>query len=202
MEKEKVKLLTKILIVLLLLFAIFIILIARKFIIMIKLVNVSQQYENKTNYLVVTSLIQKDMICMEKSYNKDGNFLTERKIYGKSLDDVVTFTSYKNGDNEIDIIQRGENKEIKDKLTEEIRGSIISAYSCFGGKIDLKTAITSRVTTNDYNGKKCYLIEEKGRTLWVDKDTGLVYRLINGGFGLKEFIYEFDVVNEIKKPNI
>lgn len=202
MEKEKMKLWKKAVIVLLLLLAIFIILTARKYMIMKELVNASKEYENKTNYIAVTSLIQKDMVCMEKSYNKDGNFLTERKFYGKSFDDVVTFTSYKNGEDEMDIIQRGENKEIKDKLTEERRGSITSAYNCFAGKIDLKTAISSRVTTNNYNGKECYLIEERGRTLWVDKDTGLVYRLINGAFGLREFVYEFDVVEDIKKPNL
>lgn len=200
MKKEKV--LKKVLIVLLILLVIFIILTARKFIIMVRMVNVSKQYENKTNYTVVTAIIQNDMMCMEKSYNKEENFLTERKIYGKSLEDVVTFTSYKNGDNEIEIIQRGENKEIKDKLTEEIRGTITSMYNWFGGKINLKTAITSRVTTDVCNGEKCYVIEEKACTLWVGKDTGLVYRIINGDFGVKEFSYEFDVVNDIKNPNI
>lgn len=97
MEKEKMKLWKKILIVMLVLFAIFIILTARKFIIITRLVNASKEYENKTNYLATTSYVKGDMMYMKNSYNKDENYLNEKKFYGKSLDYPVIFTSYKNG---------------------------------------------------------------------------------------------------------
>lgn len=204
MEKKTIELWKKILIGALILFLIIGILIVRKFIIITKLVNISKEYENKTNYYVISSSIQKDMMLIQKSYNRDGNFLTETKFYGKTLDDVITFTSYKSGNDELGIVQRGANKEIKAESILKSKAPIISVYSYFGDRTieNIKEAATSRITTKDYNGKECYLIESDMLTLWVDKDTGLVYRQINGGFGLTEFIYEFDVVNDIKRPQI
>jgi hypothetical protein len=190
--------------VVLVLIVIFVIIIARKFIIISKLVNVSKEYENKTNYIAITSSIQNNTISIKKSFNKDGNFLTETKMYGGTLDDVVTFTSYKYGNDEIGIIQKGDSKQIDDEAISKSNDTISSVYSLFGDKTSeiITKAINSRITTNDYNGKECYLIETNGLTIWVDKDTGLVYRAINGDFGVTEFSYEFDTVNNITKPQI
>ena len=64
-------------------------------------------------------------------------------------------------------------------------------------------AITSRITTDECNNKECYKIETNGLILWIDKDTGLINRQING-FGVAEIDYAFDVVNnnDIIKPSI
>lgn len=207
MEKKKMKLWKKILIGVLVLASIFLILIARKFIIITRLVNVSKQYANKTNYSVISSSIQRDMGYLQKSYNKDGNFLTQMKIYSKKSDNVVTVTSYKNGNDKIYIIENGEERKISRDSQVDSKGVINSIYSFYGDHTmdNLKNAITSRITIDDYNGKECYLIQmDNNLMLWVDKTTGLVYRQISGGFGVTEFIYEFDIVNDndIKKPDI
>lgn len=84
MEKKKMKLWKKILICVLVLLAIFLILITRKFIIITKLANISKEYTNKTNYLEVVSTIQENNTYIRTFYNKDGNILSEMKVIGKS----------------------------------------------------------------------------------------------------------------------
>ena len=127
------------------------------------------------------------------------------KISGQSDIYTTTLTKYINGDDKISIAQRGEKKEIVDNF-ELGKSSVNCAYNC--GLEDnmirhLQKAITSKITTTECNNKECYMIEADGITLWVDKDTGLVYREMNG-LGVAEFSYEFDVVSDddIVKPTV
>lgn len=84
MEKKKMELWKKILIIVLILFAIFLILITRKFIIINKLANISKEYANKTNYLEIVSSVQGSNTYIRTLYNKDGTILSEMKIIGKT----------------------------------------------------------------------------------------------------------------------
>lgn len=84
MEKKTMKLWKKILIVALVVCAIFLILIARKFIIITRLSNISKEYANKTNYIETVSYVQGSNTYIRTSYNKDGNILLEMKIIGKN----------------------------------------------------------------------------------------------------------------------
>ncbi len=205
MEKNEKNLWKKVIIGFLIILVIFLIFIARKFIIIKKLTNVSKENVNKTNYIVTSSLTQNGNGYTEKSYNKDGNFLTKMKFSGKSFDDIVKYISYKNGNDELYIVEEGQNIKTSTESQSYSKGIIRSMSSYFGDNImdNLKDAIMSKITSTDYyNGKKCYLIQRDNLMLWVDKTTGLVYRQINGDFGVTEFIYEFDTVtdNDIKKP--
>ena len=60
----------------------------------------------------------------------------------------------------------------------------------------------SRITTDNCNNTECYLIELDNLKMWVDKDSGLVLREINGSFVTERF-YEFDIVKDedIIKPD-
>ena len=72
MENKKMKLWKKILLVLLVLFILWLILVARRFIIITKLVNEAQKYNGKTNYIAVVQSLQDGTVNIMKSYRKDG----------------------------------------------------------------------------------------------------------------------------------
>lgn len=209
MEKKKMKLWKKILIGVLIVIAIFLIFVTRRFIIITNLDNISKEYANKTNYIEIVSYAQGSNAYIRTLYNKNGNILSEMKIIGKISNQpniyTTTFTSYINGNDKISIVQRGEEKKVEDGF--EVGNNLVKcAYNYW--KYDnliyhLINAITSRITTTEYNNKKCYRIETNGIILWIDKDTGLICREING-FGVAEFNYEFDVVkdDDIVKPSV
>lgn len=124
------------------------------------------------------------------------------KVSGQPNIYTATFTSYINGNDKITILQREEKKEILDEF--EVGNNLVKcAYNYWLRDNYLLKSITSRITTTEYNNKEYYKIETSGSTLWIDKDTGLINRQING-FGIAEFAYEFDVVkdNDIVKPSI
>ena len=124
------------------------------------------------------------------------------KVSGEQNIYTTTFTSYVNGEDKITIVQREEEKEIEDEF--EVGNNLVKcAYNYWLSDNHLLKAIISRITTTKYKNKECYEIETNGITLWIDKDTGLVYRQING-FGVTEFSYEFDVVKDedIVKPSV
>lgn len=124
------------------------------------------------------------------------------KVSGQQKIYTTTFTSYINGNDKIAIVQREEEKEITDGF--EVGNNLVKcAYNYWLYDNYLLKAITSRITTAECNNKECYKIETNGLILWIDKDTGLINRQING-FGVAEIGYAFDVVNDndIIKPSI
>lgn len=115
MEKKKMKLWKKILIGVLIVIAIFLIFVTRRFIIITNLDNISKEYANKTNYIEIVSYAQGSNAYIRTLYNKNGNILSEMKIIGKISNQpniyTTTFTSYINGNDKISIVQRGEEKK-------------------------------------------------------------------------------------------
>lgn len=70
------------------------------------------------------------------------------------------------------------------------------------GEIIIK-AINSKVSTTQYNGKQCYIIKEGQREIYIDKDTGLVVKDIEGKH-IQEFEREFNIEIDnaiFTKPN-
>lgn len=198
------KLWKKILIIVLILCAILTILLVRKFMIIKNLVNESKEYANKTNYLAVVQSLQNGNVNMAKSYNKDGNYLTTLKTYGKDIQDERSLTRYKKDNEEIGIIQSGQEKIaiLDGSVIGEV--NVINIFSALDNTMQqLQFAIMSRITTDNYGNIECYLIELDNWKMWVEKDTGLIIREINGGM-VAERIYEFDIVKDedIIKPDI
>lgn len=198
------KLWKKILIIVLILCAILVICIARKFIIITNLVNESKEYANKTNYLAVVQSLQNGNVNMAKSYNKDGNYLTTLKTYGKDIQDERSLTRYKKDNEEIGIIQSGQEKIaiLDGSVIGEV--NVINIFSALDNTMQqLQFAIMSRITTDNYGNIECYLIELDNWKMWVEKDTGLIIREINSGIVAERF-YDFDIVKDedIIKPDI
>ena len=198
------KLWKKILIIVLILFAILAIFIVRKFIIITNLVNESKEYANKTNYFAVVQSLQNGNVNIIKSYNKDGNYLTTFRTYGKDIKDERGLIRYKKDSEEIGIIQSGQEKIaiLDGSVLGEV--NVVNIFSTFDNTMQqLQFAVMSRITTDNYGNIECYLIELDNWKMWVEKDTGLIIREINGGL-VSERFYEFDIVKDedITKPDI
>ena len=198
------KLWKKILIIVLILFAILAIFIVRKFIIITNLVNESKEYANKTNYFAVVQSLQNGNVNIIKSYNKEGNYLTTFRTYGKDIKDERGLIRYKKDSEEIGIIQSGQEKIaiLDGSVLGEV--NVVNIFSTFDNTMQqLQFAVMSRITTDNYGNIECYLIELDNWKMWVEKDTGLVIREINGGLVAERF-YEFDIVKDedITKPDI
>ena len=198
------KLWKKVLITVLILFAILAIFIVRKFIIITNLVNESKEYANKTNYFAVIQSLQNGNVNIIKSYNKDGNYLTTFRTYGKDIKDERGLIRYKKDSEEIGIIQSGQEKIAI--LDGSVLGEVyvVNIFSTLDNTMQqLQFAVMSRITTDNYGNIECYLIELENCKMWVEKDTGLIIREINGGL-VSERFYEFDIVKDedITKPDI
>lgn len=125
------------------------------------------------------------------------------KVNGSQNIFATTFTSYVNGNDKIAVVQRDDTeKEIRNEF-EVGKNLVKCAYNYWLYDNHLLKAITSRITTTECNNKECYKIETNGLTLWIDKDTGLINRRINGS-GVVEIVYEFDAVkdDDIVKPKV
>lgn len=198
------KLWKKFLIIVLILLAILSIFIIRKFIIITNLVNESKEFANKTNYFAVVQSLQNGNVNIIKSYNKDGNYLTTFKTYGKDIKDERGLIRYKKDSEEIGIIQSGQEKIaiLDGSVLGEI--NVVNIFSTLDNTMQqLQLAVMSRITTDNYGNVECYLIELENCKMWVEKDTGLIIREINSGL-VSERFYEFDIVKDedITKPDI
>lgn len=204
MEKKKMKLWKKILIALLIFFILFALLVLRNFIIISQLVESSKEFVNKTNYVAVGQSLQGGNINMLKSYNKDGNYLTTIKTYGKDIQNERGITVYNKDNEKIGIIQNGQEKiAILDNIVFG-KVTVVNVFSSFESTLQqLQISVMSRITTDNCNNTECYLIELDNWRMWVDKNSGLVLREINGSFVTERF-YEFDIVKDkdIIKPDI
>lgn len=198
------KLWKKFLIIVLVLCAILAIFIIRKFIIITNLVNESKEYANKTNYFAVVQSLQNGNVNIIKSYNKDGNYLTTFRTYGKDIKDERGLIRYKKDSEEIGIIQSGQEKIAILDGTVIGEVNVANIFSTLDNTMQkLQLVIMSRITTDNYGNIECYLIELDNWKMWVEKDTGLVIIEINGGVVVERF-YEFDIVKDedIIKPDI
>lgn len=207
MEKKKNKIWKKILIIVILIVIAFAICVTRKFIIISKLGNESKEFSNKSNYLATIQSLQSGTVSIMKSYNKDGNYLSTLKIYGKEFEYDRGITVYQKNNEQIGIIQN--DKEKIAIIDGDVLGGSVgvsNALSILDDNImsKIQVAIMSRITTdNNCNGKNCYLVELNGWKMWIDKETGLVVREINGGTVTEKF-YTFDIVKDedIERPDI
>lgn len=200
------KLWKKILVVILILLMLLIIILVRKFIIINKLIDISKEYNNKTNYIKTSIYVQNDKIIITKSYNKDENFLEQEELYITKINKRYLTTLYKNKNDTLQVIQNDENKEVQTEINGK-KGTIWTIYGIYGN-LNIKDFIIkllkTKIITDYIDNKECYLIKlENDALVWVDKDTGLDLRFSNG-VGITEIVYEFDTVTDedIIKPEI
>ena len=206
MEKKRMKLWKKILLVVLAIFILFSIYVIRNFIIISDIVNVSKKYATKTNYIANLYSIQGNSVNISKSYNKDGKYLSLIQTKVNDINDSAKLTVYKSDNEGIAVIEsKGEKFAI---LNNNIVGGIhVVTFESIADMNIIQKLLFSAITTistEECNNKECYHIEiSSGWKVWIDKENGTIVREINGGF-VTERRYEFDVVKDeyIVKPDI
>lgn len=204
--KTKKHILRKVLLILLILLIIFLILTLRRFIIFNKIGNLAKDKVNSTNYYAEKVSIQGNTAEITKSYNKDSKYLTEHEFFETNIEEKRKITVYQDEKDQIGIIQSGETKIAI--VNGTVLGGIVGVNTFQTYEMNiwyrLLLAATSRITSEQCNNKECYLIEPaKGWKIWIDKETGLIVRQINGST-VTDSYYEFDIVKDedIIKPDI
>ena len=206
MEKKKMKLWKKVLIVIGIIVIILLIAIIRKFVILSHLENISKSRINSNNYYVETYSLQGNCMQIAKSYNKENTYLTVLETISKNTGQKNQLTVYDNGAETISIIQT-EQEKIALLGGPAVGGKIsVNAYATYGQGFwsKFQLAMLSTITTEKINNKECYLVESVfGWKRWIDKETGLTVREYTNG-DITDFYYEFDVVenSDIQKPDI
>lgn len=205
MEKKKMKLWKKILIVVLIVFVIFVAYTIRNYIILTKLINKAKMYADSKNYYAEVIGIQGESVNIGECYRKDDQYISIIRNCNKNIQDERKMIIYSNNDEKMAVIYSGEGKILltQNIVLGEIQPSNISQH-VFDNIFKLQISMIARIRADECNGNKCYLIEfAKGWKMWVDKETGLVIREINGS-QVADRKYEFDVVEDedIVKPDI
>jgi len=203
MEKKKMKLWKKILLVVLALLVVFAILTLRKYIIITKLINASKDYANKTNFMVNTYSLTNDSVVLTKSYYKDKNLFSETQTFSHNILEERKITAYNKDNEKIVIIQAGENKVLlSNGDVAPVYVNTISEFDDIKFKIPL--AFTAKIKKEECNNKECYLIElSKDYKIWVEKESGIIIREMDIGY-ITNRTYTFDIVKDedIVKPDI
>jgi len=205
MEKKKMKLWKKILLVVLALLIVFAIFILRKYIIINNLISASKNYIGKTNFRVDTYSLTNDTVTLTKILNKEDNFLSTHKTYSNNISEIRNLTVYNKDNEKIGIIESGEDKIALLNGNIAIGTTGINTISEFDDiKFKIPLAFTSKITIEECNGKECYLIElSKDYKIWVEKETGIIVREMDIEY-ITNRNYTFDVVKDedIIKPDI
>lgn len=223
MEKKKMKIWKKILLIILVILAIFIILVARKMIILKNLQNKVEQYMEAENFKATIKSYDGNSIMRYTTYKMNEKMLSILKNYTQK--DVRTLINYENNEVKHTFIEAGEDKivildgnglpasvQIANGLTTENLWQFITM------------AIFSDIELEECNGKQCYKIylayslgarldTRKMETTYFDKETGLKVRDFNGVNTTNEkektnmvvdYYYEFNTVKEddVKEPDI
>lgn len=195
---NKLKLLRNVLLVIMVLFMI---VVGRKFFILIGLSNKANKMINQTNYYTRTETFSNGQMSILESYNKDGTTLGTMNIFSAGKD-TIKMIIYKSETEDITLIDNGLTKS----LNQSAFISISPIY--FTGENILEnmwTALTTSVDKVKINGKKCYLIRDGNTEKFIDIDTGLAIKMIdNENNRTTDYKYEFNVVNDndITKPDI
>ena len=206
MEKKKIKLWKKILLLLLVIFIVFSIYVIRNFIIISNLEKVSKEYSNKTNYIADIYSIQSNSVNILRAYNKDELYLSIMETKSNDFNDIRKLTVYKNDNETVGVIQSGDKKIaiLNNWMAAEIQVVTFESISDMNLLQKLLFTVLARISIEECNNKETFLVEmPHGWKMWVDKENGTILREINSSF-VTERNYEFDMVKDedIIRPDI
>lgn len=196
---------------------------ARNIVIIMGMQNKISQYSEINNYYLESCTYQGQVMSINKSYVKDS--------FSKSLTQHIDentnkkLTTYRNGDTtNLYIEAEGSKKAILNQKQEETNFTISNGLETQNWYEMIVMAITSKIDTENCNGKECYKIEtsnapniiysEGGKvTLYLDKKTGLLVRQLNEKennekgqeiSSVQDYFYEFGQVTteDLKEPEL
>lgn len=199
MLKKSTKILLSFLIIL---FVIFIILYLRNFFILNNIANSIKNYSSTDNYYVKTISYEGTLTSVTNSYNIKEKYLTtiDYFIYTK---DFLSKELYNDNETSITILEKNGTKVAR--LEKDAFGEI-RIVNIFADK-NLFALAFNNITTEKCNGKDCYSFNIDDIKYFIDKETGLLVRLMNlskDNSSILDYYYEFDKVTDdnVKKPDI
>ena len=220
MEKKKMKLWKKILIAIVIVLVIFVLITARKVIIIKGLQDRIEKYSNINNYYIKFVSTQGQET---ENYVKGEKYITTLTVTS-SEGKVSKLTNYCNGEKINTYIEGGEEKvAILDSEGLPTSAGIISWVRTDNIVQLISMSITSHIKTENCNGKECYkisnfysnnlLYSEGKNEVYIEKETGLTIKAINGTAVdengneqeiISEYEYKFGVVtdDDLKEPDI
>lgn len=196
---KRLKLFRNILIIIAL---VFILIIARRFIIITNLSSKANVLKNSSNYYMKLEYYQSNKIAIYEKYNKDDKSLsTENVYYISDSVNVVKSIDYKSANDELHLTNKSEAT-----LLPKTRLSLnIVNYLHFRTPVDmLSTLLTTSIQNVNLDGKQCYLIKINNTERFISAETGLIVKFIDNN--LNEVIdsyYEFGTVTDedVAKPD-
>lgn len=189
--------------ILLVIMMVFLIHTIRNYIIITNLQNKISNYANSTNYYTksVSRENNETVVTMEyyKKDNKEVVFL-ERNQNGE----IYKISFYNNGERTNTFWDNKEGKTAQLNTDSIMRINIHNGTETDNKLQTLLESITANIKTTKCDGKDCYSakglfstvsLSEEGATTYIYKDTGLMFKTIEGD-RINERTYEFNNVND------
>lgn len=186
--------------ILLIIIAIFVLVVGRRYFILSSLTNKAKaSLQNNNNYYTKTENYSEGKMIILETYNKDG--YTKGKYNAYREDKITKMILYKSPTEKFLLIDNGENKSMVTSSFIEIN----PVYFTGEGFIEnLYQAIVSDIQKINLHGKECYLIKEGENEKFIDIETGLAIKMIDNRNNMTiDYTYKFNNVNDedIKRPD-
>lgn len=196
--KNKLNILKLIIIVIV---VIFLVVVGRKMFILSSLTNKANSLKNENNYYAELSSYSNGSVAVTKSFTKDGNYLFTYTKFQKDSN-VVKLIDYKKDNDELHLVENGESKFIaKNNPSLNVRPIFLDFDNFFN---TLVFSVSSHIDSITLDGLDCYVLKDDNVEKFIDKDTGLIIKMIDYNNNVTtDYHYEFNVVKDedIVKPD-
>lgn len=164
------------------------------------LLSLSEEMQQKTNYSI--KMTSSDLTQSE-SFVKGENYYqrTERKL---SNGETMNVMKYRSEESEFLAVEVQGSKILFKEHDLNVKPPLLVLSHYIDSSEVFKSAFQTNLKSIDYEDKKCYEITfEFGQTILVEKDTGLIVKLVEGE-KTTNISYEFDGVTDenIQKPDL
>ncbi len=184
--------------ILLIIALVFILIVARKFIIITDLSNKANNIQKFTNYHIqLECYIDKTLIMAEK-YNKDKISLSTNKIYYiDNPNNIEEYINYISDNENLKLVKNMQQQNLStfDKdIGLDITNYTLGFYTPFK---KLYFALTTSIQNVTLSDKQCYLLKIDNTERFIDVETGATVKYIDNDLNqVIDYHYEFDTVTD------
>lgn len=184
--------------ILLIIALIFILIIAKKFIIINDLSNKAKIAQSKTNYYIKLECYLNRKFITYEQYNKDKISLTTNKIYyidnPNKSEEYINYASDKENFNLVKDMQQQNLSTFGKDIDLDVTNYALSFYT----KPEIfYFALTTNIQDVTLAEKQCYLLKIDNTERFIDAETGLIIKYIdNDKNRVIDYYYEFDTVTD------
>lgn len=186
--------------ILILIISILVIMVIRKVVIFTNISQKNAKMNNDDNFYIKQQVFYDGSMGVIETYSMDDYTLIKKTTYFQD-NRVLKSTIYKSEHECFTLIDDGENKymnKLNDVITE------IPSYKNNTIFQNLNLAINSSVKSTTLKGKACYLIKENNVEKFIDKNTGMIVKIIyNDIDSTVNYEYQYGTVtkDEVKRPD-